>query len=796
MILRNLTTAFRRLRQHRLFAILNILGLSTGLASTMLICLWIYDQLSYDSFHVNGRHIYRIVASPLDGTYPLTGAPLAADIQAQIPGIKNTVRIKADYGQPVVFAVGEKHFETNRAMYTDPSFLQVFSFPLVSGDPATALSQPGGMLLTERTARRFFGTEDVVGRTVRMSDTAVFTVTGVMKDIPANSHLQFDLLLPMAYDARTDGDILHHHYDNLNFYTYLQMDDNRDVSPAALADLGKKIGIINHKGEPTFEADFELQPLSRIHLYSKWLQYDIGEQGNIVYVRIFSIIAAFILIVACINFMNLATARSARRAREVGVRKVVGARRGQLISQFLGESAALTFLALLLSLGLVALALPAFNGLLDTSLHLPLTNGWFIGALALIWLVTSLVAGGYPAFFLSGFRPVKVLKGTISKVGGGFFRNTLVVFQFVISVVLIIGTTVVYSQLNFIRNRDLGYDKANLLYIPLKGELGKRLDALTAALRDNPRLSHYSVVSEVPVDVGMGTAGVQWPGKQPDTHPMFSVMGADEHFLDIFKIRQASGRGFSAAYPMDTLNYVLNEKAAHLMGWDTASAVGQPLTLWGNKGIVIGVVKDFNFKPVQSAIDPLILRYNPGAGKEWLRRQVVINLAPGGLSASIADLHAIWNKLNPVYAFEYHFVDQQLALSYMTEERLGVIFNSFALLAIFISCLGLIGLAAFTAEQRTREIGIRKVLGADVTGIVALLSGGFVRLVFLASLIAAPLAWYGMHLWLQEFAFRIPLSAWYFVFAGGLALFIALATVSGQAIRAAMANPVKSLRSE
>jgi len=798
MILNYLRTAIRHLRRHKLFTVLNVLGLSTGLACAVLIGLWVFNELSYDDFNVNGPHIYRITASPIGGSYPLTGAPLAADLQREIPAIKNVARIKADYDQPVLFSVGGRHFETTKAWYADPGFLQLFTFPLVSGNAATALVRPDGLLITQEAAQRYFGTQHVVGRTIHMDDTVSFTIEGVLKDIPANSHLQFEMLLPMSYDARTDQDIIQHHYDNLNFYTYIQLEDHADVSPAALAAMGLRIGDINHKGEPTFEAKFGLQPLSRIHLYSRSLLYDVGPQGNITYVRIFSLVAIFILLVACINFMNLTTSRSAQRAREVGVRKVIGARRGQLIAQFLGESLLLTLAALLLGLVLVGLALPAFNKLLGTALTLPLTRTWFITGTAGVLLLTSLVAGSYPAFFLSGFRPLRVLKNMLDRTGArsSGLRNALVIFQFVISIVLIVGTMVVYTQLRYVRNRDLGYDKADELYIPLKGALDQKVDALTAGLRSNPRLDHYSVVSEVPVNVGMGTAGVHWPGKDENTHPMFSVMGVDEHFLDLFKIKLASGRGFSPVYASDTLNYVVNEKALQLMGLDAATAIGKPLQVWDDKGVIIGVVNDFNFKPLQSAIDPLILRYNPGPGKEWLRNEVVINIPPGNLPAAIAELRTIWNKLDPAYGFEYHFVDQQLEGSYVAEQRLGVLFNTFALIAIFISCLGLTGLAAFIAEQRTREIGIRKVLGADITGIVALLSGGFVRLVVIATVIATPIAWYAMHLWLDDFAFRIPLSGWFFVLAGVVAVTIALATVSWQAVRAAMANPVHSLRSE
>jgi putative ABC transport system permease protein len=790
--------AWRSLVRNKTFSGINILGLALGLACSILILLWVTSELSYDNFHQNGSRIYRVTASLQGSTYPLAGAPLAADLKAQIPGIKNAARIKGNYGEPVVFSVGNRNFETSNAYYADPDILQIFSFPLVSGNQTTALQGPNQLLLTQQTARKFFGTEDVVGKTLRMRDSLIFTVSGVLKDIPANSHLQFDILLPMSFDARTDEDILYHHYDGLNFHTYLQLEDKADASPAALAALGRKITAINKKGDPTFSADFALQPLARVHLYSKFLSYDLKGQGDIAYVRIFSIIAAFVLIVACINFMNLATARSARRAREVGVRKVLGAWRSQLIGQFIGESLLITFLALLLGIILVIISLPAFNQVLGATLVFPLTNGWFIACLMLVFLLTSLISGSYPAFFLSSFRPVKVLKSGTSKAGSGslFFRNGLVVFQFVISVVLIIGTTVVYNQMHFIRNRDLGYDKENQLYIPLKGNLSGNIDALTAILRDNPRLSHYSVVSELPVNVGMGTSGVQWQGQPANVQPMFSVMGVDEHFVGLFHMELAAGRGFSASFLADTLNYVVNERALKTLGWDLASAIGKPLMVWGNRGVVVGVVKDFNYKPAQSAIDPLILRYNPGAGKEWLRRYIVISIPAAVVAQSITSLRSICNKLNPSYTFEYGFVDQQLERSYLSQQRMGMLFNIFSLLAIFISCLGLTGLAAFIAERRTKEIGIRKVLGANVAGLVSLLSVDFLKLVLIAVLIASPIAWYFMHRWLLDFAYRISLSVWIFVLAGGLALLIAFLTVSFQAIKAARTNPVVTLHAE
>ena len=790
-------TAFRHLARHKLFTVLNIAGLSTSLACCLLILLWVRNEVSYDRFHKNANHIYRLTATAMDQSFPLTGAPLAAALKTQLPGIKNAARVRANYGASTIFTIGERRFEEKGAFFADPSLLQVFSFPLLSGDPATVLVRPDGLLLTERMARKYFGAEAAIGKTIRMNNHDNFTVTGILKDIPANSHLQFDILLPMSFDARTDVDILENHWDNLNFYTYLLLDENKAATPAALAAMGRRISVINHQGEPTFTADFQLQPLTRIHLYSQLL-YDVEGQGDIGYVRIFSVIAFFILLVACVNFMSLATARSAHRAREVGLRKVIGARRMQLIGQFLGESVLICFLALVLGVVLVALVLPLFNQVLGKTLILSVTDGWLFPGLLLVFLLTSLLSGSYPAFFLSAFRPIKVLKSGVSRSGRGsrLFRNGLVVFQFAVSIVLIIGTAVVYSQLHFIQNRDLGYDKENLLYLPLKGDIGHNIDALSAGLAGSSHLADYSIVSELPVNQTMGTAGVQWKGKQPGTHPMFSVMGVDEHFLAIFKMRLAAGRGFSPAFATDTINYVVNEKTLQVLGWDVASAVGKPLTVWGNRGMIVGVVKDFNFRPVRSAIDPLILRFNPGAGKEWLRGYVVVNTKPAAVAGALADLKTIWGKLNPSYDFEYGFVDQALVRLYASEQRMGLLFDAFSGLAIFICCLGLFGLAAFTAEQRTREIGIRKTLGASVTRIITLLSKDFLKLVLVAILIASPIAWYCMHQWLQGFAYKIPVSGWFFVGAGLASLVIAMITVSFQATKAAVANPVKSLKAE
>jgi len=790
-------TALRSLFHNRLFTILNILGLATGLACSILIMLWVINELSYDRFNTNVDHTYRLTASLLGETYPLTGAPLGTALKTQIPGIKYAARLRPNYGQSSIFTVGDRHFEERGAYYADPDILKVFTFPLVSGDSSTALVRPDGLLLTQRMARKYFGDKNAIGKTIRMGTNASFTVAGILKDIPSTSHLQFDILLPMSFDARTDEDIINAHWDNLNFYTYIVFDDHASTSSASLAAIEQNIRAINKKGEPTFDAVFQLQPLDKVHLYSKHILYDVKGQGDITYVRLFSLVAVFILLVACINFMNLATARSARRAKEVGVRKVIGASRSQLVGQFLSESLLITFVSLLLAGLLVVIALPEFNRVLGKNLTIDLHDGWLLVGLLLVFLVTSLLSGSYPAFFLSSFRPIQVFKSRVVRAGikSRLFRNGLVVFQFVVSITLIIGTVVVYRQLHFIQKKDLGFDKSHLLYIPLKGDMRSKSDQLAAELSSHPHLHNYTIVSDLPVDVRMGTIGVRWK-TITDNHQMFSVMGVDEHFLSVFRVRLVAGRSFSSDFKEDTLNYVVNQAALKVMGMDAASAVGQPLTVWGNKGTIVGVVKDFNIQPMQSAVNPLILRYNPGAGKEWLRGYAVVNAAPATVPQTVGELKTIYSRLNPVYDFEYGFVDQQLEKLYLSQQRMGLLFNAFALLAIFISCLGLAGLAAFTAEQRTKEIGIRKVLGATVGGVVAMLSKGFVRLVLISTVIAFPIAYYCMQRWLQDFAYRTPLSGWIFAGVGGLALIIALLTVSIHAVRAAVANPVKSLRTE
>jgi len=789
MFQHNLLLIYRNVKRYKGSFFVNLIGLSTGLTCTILILLWVQNEINYDRFHIHADNIYRITAKVRDERLALSSYPLATILKTEMPEVKNTVRLRPDFGVITLFEVGGRKFEEKGLFYAEPSFFQVFSFSLIEGDKETALVKPNGVIISKRIAQRYFGSESGMGKTIRINNTDDLTVVGVLQDIPATSHLQFDFLLPMSSRERTDETIINNLWDNFNFYTYVQLEDGIDA--ASVKTIANKLGNIFKTKTPSFEANFELQPLTRIHLYSDF-KYDVDGNGSIQYVRIFSIAAIFVLLVACVNFMNLATARSSRRAREVGVRKVIGADRSGLIRQFLTESLTITFVAFLLSIILVVAVLPFFNELSGKHLEIPFSEGNLFIALLFIFFVTSLISGSYPSFFLSNFQPVQVLKGGIMKAGTDSirFRNILVVFQFSVSIALFICTVFIYNQLRFIQKRNLGYDKENLLYIPLKGDMNTKTETLAQMLESNSDLLNYSFVSELPTNLERATVGVFWEGKENDFLPMFSIMEVDQNFLEVFKVQLVNGRSYSKDFGNDSTSYIVNEKALKIIGFTEASAIGQSLRVFGKNGTIIGVVKDFNFKPIQQPIESMVLRLSSRPD------YVVFRTKPGATAKTIASLKNVWQSFNSSYNFEYGFIDKDLTKLYATEQRMGILFNSFAALAIFISFLGLSGLVAFISEQRTKEIGIRKVLGASVTGVITLLSLDFVKLVLVAFVIATPLAWYGMHEWLEAYAYRINMDWWVFGVAGVLALLIAICTTTFQSIKTALMNPVKSLRNE
>jgi putative ABC transport system permease protein len=790
MIRNYLKIAWRNIMRHRAYSLINISGLAIGMACSILILLWVQHELSYDRFHKNADELYRITGNAGDFKAAVNPAAMPAGLKAQMPVIKNTVRLS--HISTNLFEVADKKFEEKRVFYADSTFLEVFSFPLIKGNAKTALQRVDGVLITEDMAKKYFGKEEAIGKTLRKDNAESVTVTGVLANLPSNSHLQFDFILPMSSFARTNWDLKNNVWDNFNFYSYIQLDKNFVPSAESLARLSNQINQIykSHVPEAQLKVQFQLQPLTSIHLHSN-LQVDLTGHGNIQYVNIFFVVALFILVVACINFMNLATARSARRAKEVGLRKVVGALKGQLIKQFLGESLLISFLALLLAIGFVLLFLPVFNNLSEKKLAIQFADGKLLLTLVAMALATGLISGSYPALFLSGFRPAKVLKGNMKSMGGNLlFRNGLVVTQFIVSIVLLAGTVVVYKQLQFIKNRNLGFEKENLLYMPMTGDIWNKQHALKTELGQNPLTNNFTIISELPANLTSGTVNIHWEGKDPKSQTVFPSMDVSENFIDVFQMKIISGRSFSTAFKADTNNYVVNEKALQVMGMKATNAVGKPLSFQDNKGTIIGVVKDFNFKPIQQDIEPLVLRLNRWGGI------VVVKAKPGSTEATIKALGKISQQLNPAYPFAYNFFDQDLDNLYKGEQRLGKLFNLFAVLAIFISCMGLYGLSAFMAEQRTKELGVRKVLGASVLNIVYLLSSGFTKLILIAMAIAIPLSWFAINSWLESFVYHIEISWIIFLVASLTALAIAWLTVSYESIKAAITNPVKSLRTE
>jgi putative ABC transport system permease protein len=792
MLKNYLTTAIRQLTRNRLFSALNILGLATGLCGSIFIFLWVQDELSYDRGNPQPDEIFRVTV--IDGSLHTAMSPLglAPFLQRTLPVVRQGVRFSA--ADPQMMVHGDKRFVEKRIWFADSNFQQLFNFPLVEGDAAHIFRGKNEVLITESTAKRYFADKDPMGERISFQGQKDFIVTGVLKDLPVNSHIQFDFLLPFAYARDQETSF----WNNFVYYSYLRLDRKAASSPAALAQLERSMNAAyKQNGRSEFSPLFKLQRLTEIHLGEHYLA-DVPGGGSLQDVRIFSLIAIFILVIACINFMNLSTALSGRRAKEVGLRKTVGASRGQLIAQFLGEAVFLAVLALGLGLLLVVALLPLFDQLTGKTFTIGVLGGSRMLLLFGVAVIAGLLSGAYPALALSAFQPVKVLKGLkVFQGGKAYFRNGLVVFQFAVAIALIVGTLVVYRQLGFIRHRDMGFDKSNLIYVTIPqngGQEGMQQGAKRIAdgVAGERGVLAHSVMGDLPTYLVSGDPDVKWPGEDPKDYTIVPLMGVDEHTLDVFGMHLLSGRFFSGAYGSDDSAVVLNEAALKLMHMTPATAVGKTSRFNDRPYPVVGVVKDFNFKPVQFTVEPLVMLDHYWRGNDF----VVVKTAPGATASVIAALKKQFALAYPQNVFDYGFVDKDLEALYTSEQEMGSLFNVFSVLAIFISCLGLFGLSAYTTQRRFKEIGVRKVLGASLRGIVGLLAREFLAPVVLATLIAFPVAAWAMDKWLRGFAFRIGLEWWFFAVAGGLAVVIALGTVGFQSLKAATRNPVKSLRSE
>ncbi len=792
MIKNYLKIAFRNLWKYKAFSFINLTGLAIGMAVCILILLWVQDELNFDNFHENGPRLYRVIQDAdyagHDISIARTPFPLAPALKNDFPEITDATRV---FVNGLGVKVGDKSFEDDDMIFADPSFLKMFSFPMIEGDPTTALDNPLSIILTEKTALRYFGTRRALGKTLIVRNKFQVQVTGILKDIPHNSHLQFDFVVPMNIVKEFGFDIDKMPWTNSNnsLFTYVELKNNTPAS-----EINSKIAGIMAKHVSTSANRMFLQPFSQIHLHSNFVG-DVEGQGDIKYVYIFSIMAIFVLLIACINFMNLTTARSGNRAKEVGMRKVIGASRKDIIRQFFGESTFLSVLALGLALVLVELLLPLFNHLSHKNLAVAYlgNTGALLGFLG-IAILTGLIAGSYPALFLSSFQPVKVLKGNI-KAGAksSLFRRILVVIQFTLSIILIIATTVVYSQISFMNKKNLGFDKQQLVYIHLNPTARQQYESLKNELLKNPNVENITVASHLLTDVTHAFDHVSWEGKSPDESITMNGISVDYDFIKTFGMQLTAGRDFSRVHGTDaTQAYIVNEAAARKMGVD--SPVGKQFSLseeMDRPGKIIGVVKDFHFKPLSKEIEPMVIFIG-----ERERYYLYARIQAGDMSKTITQMEQTWKAIIPGTEFHYGFFDDALAGMYGDEKRVGTLFNYFTILAIFISCLGLFGLSSFMAEQRTKEIGIRKVLGASVSSVVGLLSREFSLWVFLANILAWPIAWYFMNQWLLSFAYRTQVNVWIFFFAGILAMIIAMFTISFQAIKAATVNPVKALRYE
>ncbi|MVM33802.1 FtsX-like permease family protein [Spirosoma sp. HMF4905] len=785
--------AFRNFWQNKSFSAINILGLALGLTCSLLIFLWVRDELSVDRYHANGPQLYRLMERKFsDGKRtagPGTPWPISMELPKKFPEVVRAAGFA--WGGSLTFSVNNK-VNKEKGNWAGADWFKMFSVPLVAGTPETALKTPNSLAISRKLAENYFDSpQAAIGKAIQIDHNEAYQVTAVFENLPQNTNDQYDFLLPWVDFEKRNG--WAKDWGNQGPRTFLQLRPDTDLA-AFQAKIKNFLWGYNKEIDPknlaSYNIELFIQPFEDVYLHSETENGEIAG-GRIGYVRLFSIVAVFILLIACINFMNLATARSAKRAKEVGIRKVVGAERSRLIAQFIGEAMLLTFIAVVVALLLIALLLPGFNELTGKAIAMPFGELNFVLALVGIVAITGILAGSYPALFLSSLQPVRVLKGALKfRPGATRFRQGLVVVQFVISMLLIIGTFVVYRQVNFIQTTNLGFDRENLIYIPLEGGLSKKYTVLKQELMTMPGIQSISHMDMKPTFIAQSTGDADWTGKDPTIKIQFSHTGVGYDMEKVLKTRLLAGRDFSRAYATDSAAYIINEQAARRIGYK--NPIGQSLTFWGKQGTIIGVVQDFHFQSLHDPIQPLIIRLN----ETDLYGNLLIRTQPGQTKEALASLEAICKQLNPTSPFTYFFADQEYQNMYKSEQVVGELVNYFAFLAIFIACLGLFGLASFTAEQRTKEIGVRKVLGASVFSIVGLLSNDFLKLVVVAIVIASPLAWYAMTKWLQGFAYKEELSWWIFALAGLLAIVIALLTVSFQSVKAALMNPVKSLRSE
>ena len=800
-----LKIALRNMFRNKLYSLINLTGLAIGLAACLMIWLWVQDEMNYDRFHTNAERIYRVERKidfrDIHTQTPSTSGPFGPALVNDYPEIANYVRV---HRNELSIKDHRNLFHKQQIIVADNSIFEIFDFHLESGDPKTALTQPKSIVLTRDNALKYLGTADAVGKSLNVDwrgTVADFQVTGILEEVPHNSHVQFDVLASISSYPPEELNFWHNNF----LYTYVLLREGTSVEETEKkfsvfltkymgADITK---ILGPETDVNDVFQLKLYPLLDIHLYPAQ-EFEIEPQGRISSIYLFSAIAFLILIIACINFMNLSTARASKRAREVGIRKTVGAHRRQLRGQFLGESVLLAFMALILAVLLIRLFIPVFNSISGKFLSMGMlfhVSNWII--LIGIALAAGLLAGLYPAFYLTRFDPAKVLKGGVqSGTGKSIFRRSMAVIQFVISITLIIGTLIIFKQMDYIQKKSLGFDKENVIILSAESKIiHQNIDAFRNTLTQDPRIKSVAVSSNVP-----GSARfTDTTYKRPDTDDIFPLifMTADYEFVETYGFEVTHGRAFSKEFGADIDGAImLNQAAAREIGYMPEEAVGKKLLRFMSLNefkelTIVGVVKDFHFKSLHKIIDPILLSLDPQNFNT-----ISVRIRPGDIRGTIGFIQQKWGDIFPGEQFEYNFLDSRINLLYRSESRMRSIFLIFSILSIFVACLGLFGLAAFTAEERTKEIGVRKVLGASAANILLLLSKEFSKWVLMANLIAWPIAYYMMNRWLQNFAYQTSIGLWPFLLSALLALIIALFTVSYQSVRAALADPVDCLRYE
>lgn len=809
-------TAIRNLWKHKTFSFINIIGLTIGLTSFILIALYIFDELTYDGLHKNAKNIYRVVESKTSAEGKITkrsgtGLQVSARAKAGFPEIKDVARISRFWRPEIRTADNKANVFHEDYICANSGFLNVFSFPLLYGDRGSALTEPRSIILTEETAKRFFpsggnGIEGVVGKLLYFDDDSIpYNITGVLKNFPVNSSMSFNMLVS---DVAITKEHFSDDWTSGAFATYFLVNDNTDIS--ALNNKLDNLIVTNHTAETGIKSKVQLQALRDVHFYSNDIEGDSGRKGNISYIYVFLIVACFIIFIACINYMNLSTARFTNRGKEIAVRKVAGASRPALVKQFMVEVLMVTIFSVILSIALVNFLLPAFNSFTEKHLtfNLYTDSRIWIGVLLTVVIVT-LLAGLYPALFQSGLNPLSLLKSKI-KLGKGniSLRRSLVVFQFMISIVLISATIIIYQQMQYVNTKDMGFDKDKLVVIDVGG--GNILRSSAAIKNEFGKLSQVKSVCVSSTMPGalktIPTVKMNTDKSNPTIGKDMYYFGVDGQFLSTYDIKLLKGRNFYASGNADSSNVLINETAAKELG--ITEALGQPITILSAKSggdnrsgvdkpftvTVAGIVKDFNFQSLHEPLAPMVMAYNKRLGINF--GYFTVKLAGGDFSGTLKKMNTIFNSIDQNQPFEYHFLDEQWEMLYREDKIRQTIFLVIALLAIFIAALGLLGLTIYAAEQRVKEIGIRKVLGAKVSGIVLMLSKDFLKLVLIAAIIAIPIAWFFMNKWLQDFAYRINISWWIFVVSALVAVVIAMATICLQVVKAAVANPVESLRGD